>query len=222
MSLNYNEVVKKSLPSFIGSRLIPTLGISAVFLLMAHKIPADLAVFSYVLAAASVVSAFSSLLLATAGNKAAALTHRESALSNLFTGGFTLALFIAVLTSAICLVVTYLLSTSGTIQHWDRETFWTLSLIYVASTPLLVINSFLQLFLEATGKASQCTRGKTLITVLSCLSLTLIFTLVNSHALKYYAMSYFFVIELLTLIFLIRLSRGQRYYSLMHAKKNSG
>ncbi|VVO16745.1 hypothetical protein [Pseudomonas fluorescens] len=219
--MNYSQAVKKSLPAFIMARLTPTIGISIVFLLMAHKSAEDLPVFSYVLAAASVISAFCSIILAMIGNRAASLAHSPSAQRDLFTGGFTLALFIAALTSLACLSATYFILRTNGLQHLDREVFWTLSLIYIASTPLLVINNFLQLFLEATGKASSCANAKIVITTLCCTSLAVLFAIISSDEFKYYAMSYFLSAEFLTLLLLTKLTNGERYCSFILAKKTS-
>lgn len=216
--MSYRKTINKSLPAFISGRLIPTIGISAVFLLMAHKNAGDLAVFAYVLAVAAVISGFFSMILAMVGNRTASLAGNPSAQSAVFTGGLTLAMCVGALTCLACLLATYLISQTSGIQQMDRQTFWTLSLIYVASTPLLVINSFLQLFLEASGKASNYANARAL-TVLCCGGLLAgLFVIVSSEDFTYWAMSYFFVSELITLIFLIRLSGNQRYLSWTQAK----
>lgn len=219
--MSYNQAIKKSLPALICGRLIPTLGISAIFLLMAHKSPADLAVFAYVLAVTNVISVPFSLILATMGNKAAALTHNSRAQRDLFTGGFTLALLIGILACLGCLSITYFISETAGIQHVDKQAFCTLALIYTACSPLLVINTYLSLFLEATGKASDCANGRTVITLL-CVALLAILAVITSGAeFTYWAMLYFFATELLTLLFLLRLSRAQRYWCLPGARKIS-
>lgn len=200
---------------------MPTLGISAVFLLMVHKSPSDLAVFSYVLAAASLISAFFPLVLATVGNKAAGLTHSSSAQHELFKGGFTIAVCLALLTLGACLLATYLISKANGMQQINKDSYWALALIYISSTPVLVINNFLQFFLEATGKASRYSKTRTLITTCCAGSLAMLLVVVNSDDFKYWAMSYFFISELLTLIFLIRLSGNQRYFSWTHAKEHA-
>lgn len=220
--LSYRQAVRKSLPAFIAGRLIPTAGISIVFLLMAHKAPNDLAVFSYVLAVVTMVSAPSSLLLATIGNKTASLAHNTTAQRRLFTGGFTMALGIAILTPLICLLTVYFASRASGAQLQDKEAFWNLSIIYISSTPLVVVNSFLQLFLEATGKAAHYSRLKGFITCGSGVTLTLVALSAVSESFKYYAMSYFFITEGLTLCLLIRCLSDQRLYSLVQAKAVSG
>ena len=217
--MTYSQTIKKSLPAFISGRLTPIIGISAVFLLMAHKSPAELALFAYVLAAASVISGFFSLILATVGNKVAPLVDSPSAQRDVFTGGFTLALCLAVLTFLGCLLAADLISRTDSVLRMDRQAFWTLSLIYIASTPLLVINSFLQLFLEATGKAASYAKGKTLITVCCAGLLALLSLVISSNDFKYCATTYFLVTELLTFIFLIPLAGKQHYYSWAQAKK---
>jgi hypothetical protein len=219
--LNYNQSIKKSLPAFILGRMIPTLGISAVFLLMAHKSSDDLAVFAYVLAVASVISGFFTMILAMVGNKTASLAGSPSEQHDVFTGGLTLALCLGALACLTCLLVTYLISGADGIRQMNPQTFWTLSLIYIASTPLLVINSFLQLFLEATGKASGYANTRTTITVCCSGLLATLFVIVSAEDFTYWAMAYFFVTELLTLIFLIRLSGNQRYVSWTQAKEHS-
>jgi hypothetical protein len=219
--LNYNQSIKKSLPAFILGRMIPTLGISAVFLLMAHKSSDDLAVFAYVLAVASVISGFFTMILAMVGNKTASLAGSPSEQRDVFTGGLTLALCLGALACLTCLLVTYLISGADGTRQMNPQTFWTLSLIYIASTPLLVINSFLQLFLEATGKASGYANARSSITLCCSGLLAGLFVILSSEDFTYGAMAYFFVTELLTLIFLIRLSGNQRYVSWTQAKEHS-
>lgn len=222
MSLNYNNTLKKSLPALVRGRLIPTLGISAVFLLMANKSAEDLALFAYVLAVTNVISVPLSLILTTVGNRAAALSHNENAQRDLFTGAFTLALPIAALATSGCLSAVYFVSETAGIGHFNSKAFWTLSLIYTASAPLLVINTFLYLFLEATGKAHRCADGRVLITLLCGGTLALSAIVTDNIDFKYCAMSYFFATEILTLFFLITLSRGRRFYCWSLAKKTSG
>jgi hypothetical protein len=217
-TLSYNQTVQKSLPAFTIGRFIPTAGISIVFLLIAHKSPDALPVFSYVLAVATVVSAFSSLMLATVGNKAASLGHDIAARRDLFTGGFTLALCSAILTPAACLVAAYFARETSGAQFREENLFWNLSLIYISSTPLLVINTFLQLFLEATGKASRYSRTKTWVTCVCAATLTLSASFTTSNTFTLQAMSYFFITELLTLIILIRLVSDQNFCSFVQAK----
>lgn len=219
-SLTYSQTIRKSLPAFTLGRLTPTIGISAVFLLMAHKSPDDLAVFAYVLAAVSVISGFCSLVLAAVGNRVASLADSPSAQQDVFTSGFTLALCLAVLTFLGCLLATFLISKTGGIRHMDTQAYWTLSLMYVASTPLLVISGFLQLYLEATGKAAGYASARTSITVCCIGILAVLFAIVRIEDFKYWAMSYFFVSELITLIVLSRLSGNQRYLSWTQAKAN--
>jgi uncharacterized membrane protein len=217
--VSYSEVVRKSLPAFTLGRLTPAIGISTVFVLMAHKSAEDLPVFSYVLAAASIISAFFSLILATIGNRAASLAQNPAAQRDVFTGGFTLALIIATITYLACFSATYFISSADGLQDLDRDAFWTLVLIYIACTPLLVLNTYLQLFLEATGQASSCAKAKTAITLFGCIALAILFSVISSDNFKYYAMSYFTVTELLTLLYLINLTKDQRYCSLKSAKK---
>lgn len=218
---SYTQATIKALPAFVRGRLIPTLGISAVFLLVAHKSHADLAVFTYVLAVASVISGFFSMILALVGNKTVSLADTPSEQRNLFTGGLTLALCLGALACLFCLLATYSISKTNGIQQMDRQAFWTLSLIYIASTPLLVINSFLQLFMEGTGKASGYANTRSLITICCSGLLAGLFVVISTEDFKYWAMSYFFVTEMLTLIFLIRLSGDQRFASWAQAKEHS-
>lgn len=219
--MNYGQTLRHSLPAFILGRVTPTLGISAVFLLMAHKNPDDLAVFAYVLAVASVISGFFSMILAMTGNKTTSLSGSPSAQRAVFTGGLTLALCLGALVCLVCLLATYLIIRTDGIQHMDRQVFWTLSIVYIASTPLLVVNGFLQLFLEATGKASGYANARTSITVLCSGLLAVLLGVASTDDFKYWAMSYFFISELFTLIFLIRLSGNRHYFSWTHAKQHA-
>lgn len=216
--LSYSKIIKKSLSAFTLGRFLPTLGISAVFLFMAHKSPDYLAVFAYVLAVASVISGFFSMILAMTGNKTASLADDPEAQSALFTGGLTLAICVGGIGGLSCLLTAYLISATDGIQQMEEQVYWMLSLIYITSTPLLVINGFLQFFLEATGKASGCAKTRTSITILCSAFLALLMGTTSINDFKYWAMSYFFISELLALIFLIRLSGNQRYLSWTHAK----
>ena len=217
--MNYSEAVRKSLLAFTVGRLTPAIGISTVFVLMAHKSADDLPVFSYVLAAATIISVFFSLILATIGNRAASLAHNLAAQREVFTGGFTLALIIAMITYLACFSATFFISRADGLQGLDKDAYWTLALIYIACTPLLVINTYLQLFLEAIGQASSCARAKTTITLLGCILLTTLVTIISDSNFKYYATSYFLGSELLTSLYLISLTKDQNYYSLNSAKK---
>jgi hypothetical protein len=219
--LTYSQTLKKSLPAFILGRMVPTLGVSAVFVLMAHKSPHDLAVFAYVLAVASVISGFFALALATAGNKVASLTSSDAAQREIFSGGVTLAVCLGALSCVASLLVTFILTNTASIGQLDKQVFWRLSLLYMSSMPLLVLNSFLQLFLEATGKASSYANARTCITALCSGLLALLFVVAGTEAFKYWAMSYFLISELLTFTFLIRLCGDQRYFSWAHAKETS-
>jgi len=219
--LSYSKIIKKSLPAFTLGRLLPTLGISSVFLLMAHKSPDDLAVLAYVLAVASVISGFFSMILAMTGNKTASLAYHPEAQSALFTGGLTLAICVGGMGGLSCLLTAYLISATDSIQQMGQQVYWMLSLIYITSIPLLVINGFLQFFLEATGKASGCANARTSITVLCSAFLALLMGITSTDGFKYWAMSYFFISELLTLIFLIRLPGNQHYFSWTHAKEHA-
>jgi hypothetical protein len=219
--ISYNQTIKKSLPAFTFSRLLPTLGISNVFLFMAHKSPDDLAVFAYVLAIASVISGFFSMILAMAGNKTASAAGSSSAQSAVFTGGLTFAVCLGPLVGLACLLATYSISKTGGSQQMDIQVYWTLSLIYIASTPLLVINGFLQFFLEAAGKASGYASVRASITLVCIVFISVLFGVIHRDAFKYCAMSYFFISELLTLICLIRLSGNRHYFSWTHAKQHA-
>ncbi|SEJ88750.1 hypothetical protein [Pseudomonas sp. NFR16] len=219
MKLNHSSIIKKSLPAFFGARLAPMLGASAAFLLVAHKSPDDLSLFAYVLAVMSVVSTCCSLLFATTGNKAAELRGDKPALENFFSGGFTLASLVAFLAFLVCTAAAYLLDETESIKNLNTNAFWNLSLIYSFSIPLLIVNFFLQLFLEATGKAAICANRKIVITAAGFSGLIIGSLYVDSAAFTYYAMSYFFVAELLATLAFTNLIRHQRYLCFSHAKR---
>jgi len=160
------------------------------------------------------------MILAMTGNKTASLADHPEAQSALFTGGLTLAICVGGMGGLSCLMTAYLISTTDGIQQMGQQVYWMLSLIYITSTPLLVINGFLQFFLEATGKASGCANARTSITVMCSAFLALLMGITSADNFKYCAMFYFFISELLTLTLLIRLSDNQYYFSWTHAKEH--
>ena len=217
--MNYSQSILKTLPSFILSRFISLGGISLVFVLVAHKTPEHLALFSYVVALLSVISTVLPLFLATAGNEAASLMAKPADLHSFFSGGFTLSLLIGTLTAIVCTLSVQLATETSGVQQWDREAFWSLSALYILATPLIATNTFLYLFYESTGKANWVASIK-LKTTLGCSGfLAGSFLLSNAENFKFYAMIYFPLIELSTLFFLTSTPYQRRLFSIRNAKK---
>lgn len=193
-----------------------------MFVLLAHKAPEDLGMFSYTLALLSVISTVFPLVLATAGNKAASLIGQPSDLHDFFAGGFTLSLIVGILTATTCLLAVQLASEVSGTQQWDGRDFWSISLVYMMATPIIATNAFLQMFLEATGKATHFTLTKLKITLMCSMVLMLSYEYSDTDDFKYCAMLYFFLTELMTLLFLLKMSRQQRYVSIRYGKIFAG
>ncbi|WP_426116713.1 hypothetical protein [Pseudomonas sp. DSP3-2-2] len=219
--MTYHAFMKASLPAFTISRIIPWFGVSLALSLIAHRSPSDLAVFSYVLALFSVVSALLPMLLATSGNVTSSLSHNETARCDFFTAGFTIALFIAVISGLLCLGVFLCALNLSSMRNIDMQSLKILSLIYIPAVPLLSLNLFLQLFHEASGKSSECSRIKTFVTLVGTLGLLIMYECSTSELFTYGAMAYFLVTELAVLICLLKLSRPYKHFSFREAKNTA-
>ena len=219
--MTYHAFMRASLPAFIISRIIPWLGVSLALSLIAHRSPSDLAVFSYVLALFSVVSGLLPMLLATSGNVTASLSGNEAARCDFFTAGFTIALFIAVISGLLCLGVFLCALNLSSMRNIDMQSFKVLSLIYIPAVPLLSLNLFLQLFHEASGKSSHCSRIKAFVTLVGTLGLLIMYEYSTSELFTYGAMAYFLITELVVLICLLKLSRPYKHFSLREAKNTA-
>ena len=219
--MTYHAFMRASLPAFTLSRIIPWFGVSLALSLIAHKSPSDLAVFSYVLALFSVVSALLPMLLATFGNVTSSLSRNDSAKRDFFTAGFTIAVFLAVISGLLCLGVFLCALNFSSMRNIDMQTFKMLSLIYIPAVPLLSLNLFLQLFHEASGKSSECSRIKTFVTLVGALGLLMMYECSTSELLTYGAMAYFLITELAVLICLLKLSRPYKHFSFREAKNTA-
>ena len=219
--MTYHAFMRASLPAFTLSRIVPWFGVSLALSLIAHRSPGDLAVFSYVLALFSVVSALLPMLLATSGNVTSSLSHNETARGDFFTAGFTIALFIAVISGLLCLGVFLCALNLSSMRNIDMQAFKILSLIYIPAVPLLSLNLFLQLFHEASGKSSGCSRIKTFVTLVGTLGLLIMYECSTSKLFTYGAMAYFFITELAVLICLLKLSRPYKHFSFREAKNTA-
>lgn len=215
----YSQSIRTALAPFIMSRLIALSGISFVFILVAHKAPEDLGLFSYVLALLTVISTVFPLLLATAGNNAASLMDKPAELNSFFSGGFTLSLAVGALTAAACFLAVQVATNFSGTQHWDEESFWSISLVYILATPLIATNNFLQMFFESTGKANRVAETRLKITLFCSAVLMLSCVISNREDFKLCAMLYFPLSEAMTLLLLTKPLSKKRYYSPRDAKK---
>ncbi|CAB3852428.1 hypothetical protein LMG1861_01879 [Achromobacter piechaudii] len=206
----YAQNLKKNLWNFIASRLFPFLGVSIAAALLAHKNINDLPLFAYVLAIYSVVSTLFSMPLAAVGN---IYHYQKSKLSSqtIFEDGFKIALIFAICAFSVALLVFFFLSGPG-FKSIDKGKFYFLSIIYIPAIPLLVINTYLHIFYESTDGSYFCARIKRWCISIGCATLVLAFFISKREFFLYFALGYFFLIEMLILVFLIRLSKSQGYF----------
>lgn len=219
--MTYSTFMMASLPSFVIIRAIPVLGISFLFSLIAYKNPDDLAIIFYAVAFFSVIAATISMLLATVSNRVANIAKHPEKMDAFFSGGFTLSLLLGLAACVLCGVTLAVVLGLPSANALGSEALLGLSIIYIPAATLLPINVFLQSFSEASGKARQSAKLKLLITTISTVYLIICFYCCPADRYKYYAMSYFLLTELLTLIALLNLNKHLKYFSINEAKSMS-
>ncbi|WP_459742553.1 hypothetical protein [Pseudomonas sp. 3A(2025)] len=208
----------KSLPAFTLNRAFPLLGVSLIFSLIAHKNPTDLAIASYLLALFSIISAITSMLVATSGNITSLLINEEAKKRAFFTGGFTTALYLAAITLLLCSVALLTVVNFFNLDNIELHVFTALAMIYIPATTLLPLNVFLQLFHEANNKASHYSKIKIHITLVGSIFLIGAFIYTTEESFIYYAVSYFLITESLSFICLVIMSKGHGFISVAHAR----
>ena len=205
--MDYQQTLKKNLIAFITSRLTPYLGITLILTFQAHQNFSDLAVLAYLLATYSVPASLLAMLLAVVGNLVALNGSEFGKNQTLFRSGFTIAAALAACVFIICLTIHSLWITRLSINTANPLMPTSVSQIYLLSTPLLVINTFLFFFNEAYFQATSSSRIKIKAT-LSAIGLTLLtFFISDSKHFIYFAALFFVLLELLTLIMYVRLSK---------------
>jgi len=207
--MDYHQNLRKNLAAFIASRLIPYLGITVILVFQAHQSFSELSVLAYVLATYAVPVSLLSMLLAVVGNLVA--LNGSDFIKNqiLFRSSLTVAITLAACVFILCLAIHTLWITRLTINTVSTLTPTSVSQIYLLSTPLLVINTFLFYFNEAYSKARSCARIKITAT-LSAVGLTLAtFMTSRSEHFIYFAGLFFVLLELLTLIMYVHLSKDR-------------
>ena len=203
--MRYEEHMRGVLASFAISRFTPYCGITFLLAMVAHNQEGDLAFVAYVLAVYSVVAVMISMSLAATGNLIAGHIDSPIEKKDLFRGGFSASLVMAclalIISYAIFMLVEYLPGAG-----MDADKVAALSSIYIGAIPLLVVNTFLHFFHEASGAARLCSMIKAGVTVCSCAYLCGALYIVKGDYFIYWAMGYFLLSEALLLIALLRLS----------------
>ena len=203
--MHYEKYMCRSFLPFVTSRIMPYCGITFLLAMVAHNRASDLVFISYVLAIFSVVSVMASMSLGATGNLIAEQSDDIQVRARLFRGGFSVAVvmaLVALLVSYMVLVLTFYMP--GAQMNVDKVL--ALAAIYIGAIPLLVINTFLQFFHEASGEARTCSMIKTGTTICSCAYLCLAFLAVGDGSFVFWAMGYFLFGEAILLLCLLWLS----------------
>lgn len=107
----------------------------------------------------------------------------------------------------VCLAIHWLWITRMKIPTVDPLKLKNLSLLYLCSAPLLVINTFLFFFHEAYCRAASSAQIKLLATTASLVVTLSVFWASGSHNFIYFSGGFFVLLEALTLFLYRRLSR---------------
>ncbi|NBA94047.1 hypothetical protein [Pseudomonas sp. R5(2019)] len=203
---SYPDAMLRSMPAFMLSRAIPFLGIFLTFSTVAHRSPGDLAEFSYTLAIFAVITAITSMSLGATGNLAA---ERGASMNALFSSGLALCAAMTLLAVLLCVGVLVTSPHLPGLQKLSGSNFTALSLIYIACIPFLILNTFLHLFHESSGRPAICSKIRTICTLAGCgyLAATAHFARPEQFALL--AMGYFLTSEGLATLCLVLLSRSR-------------
>ncbi|WP_372439268.1 hypothetical protein, partial [Pandoraea sputorum] len=138
------------------------------------------------------------VLLSTVSNTVARIKIDAEKMDEFFSGGFTLSLALGFIACLLCTIALAIVLQLPSAEILGSATLVNLSIIYIPAATLLPINIFLQSFSEATGKAQQSAKLKTLITITGIIYLTASFSCCPPEQFKYYALPYFPVIETLS------------------------
>ena len=205
--MRYEKHMRSFLLPLVVSRIIPYCGIAFLLALAAHNLASDVALIAYILAFFSVLSVMVSMPLAGIGNLIAEHSEDPDDKKKLFSGGLGAALTMAAMAILFsCLLLAIILLLPG--AQMDVNKVYTLALIYSAAVPLLVINTFLHFFHEASGDARACSIIKAGTTLVACIGIFFVYSVSESNinAFVYWAMGYFLFGEVLLLVCLMGLS----------------
>lgn len=216
---SYTHAMRRTLVPLTTSRVMPYCGITFLLALTAHNRASDVALIAYVLAVFSVLSVVTSMSLGATGNLVAEYSADTPGRRRLFQGGFGVALAMALVAllvgSVLVSVVIYLPG-----AQMETSKIHTLALIYTAAIPLLVINTFLHFFHEASGDAAACSAIKSGSTALACVCLCIAYGTSGSDNFIYWAMGYFIFSEAVLLVCLLGLSwRRQLCFSPVYCRR---
>ncbi|MGH8601355.1 MAG: hypothetical protein ACREXR_00790 [Gammaproteobacteria bacterium] len=209
--MDYFRNFRENIAPFTISRLLPYLSITITIALQAHKNFSDLPMLAYLLATYAVPVSIISMSIAIIGNFVALNKGSFEKNNLLFRTGFTASLILAAITTAACLLVhLYWVSDSG-IYGVDAAKLKSMSFIYIASTPFLVINTFLFFFNEAYKKASSSTRIESISAAASFIFVFAAYALSEDNNFCYFSIASIVVCEILTLGMYAFLSKKRRF-----------
>ncbi len=203
--MRYEMHMRRTFIPFTTTRILPYCGITFLLALVAHNRASDVSLIAYVLAIYSVLAVIVSMSLGATGNLIAEHVGDPQEKARLFRGGFSVAMLmalVALLLGLLMLVFTVYLPGA----QMDVSSVYSLSAIYIGAIPLLVINTFLQLFHEASSDYQACSMIKSIVTVFSVLYLCVAFLMAGAAVFIYWAMGYFLFSEALLLLCLLSLS----------------
>ncbi|MFF7709193.1 hypothetical protein [Pseudomonas sp. NPDC007930] len=210
---------KVLLPMFIG-RLVPVLGITLVFSLVAHSSSAQLATFAYALASLSVLTALTSMCLSATGNVIAGQGQGERGAQQVFSSGLLLAAALALVGTLAAMALAQTLWRLPGAGHFDLPYLVNMAWLYVLCVPFTIANVFFQLFHEGAGFASRCATVRTCAAGISGGLLWVALWFFSGRDFALMAMGYFFLSECLAFLAFIRLARqrGLRFKPALDAQ----
>ncbi|MFA4846392.1 MAG: hypothetical protein WC654_07625 [Patescibacteria group bacterium] len=155
----------------------------------------------------AMISAPLSLPLSAVANIVASFAESETSLANLFRRGLSFTLILASISIVLAATVVFLLPYLANSRALDGNTLLILAAIYLPAMPLLVLNSYLHFYHEASGQTKACSRIKSVCVASACTYIAAAFVIVESENFTYIATSYFVIVEVLQLIGFFWLSR---------------
>ncbi|WP_300730242.1 hypothetical protein [Pseudomonas sp.] len=189
------------------------------YTLTGHNRPSDLAFIAYVLAIYSVLAVMVSMSLAATGNLVAEHANSPHEKMSLFRGGLSVAVIMASIALLVSLGLVMLMDCFPGAQMGVGKVKF-LAVIYVGAIPLLVVNTFLHFFHEASGDARACSMIKAGATALSLFYLVVVFFVVDVEHFIFWAAGYFLFGETVLLVCLVRLSWARELeFSPMHCRR---
>lgn len=193
--MTYIIYIGRHFLSMLVGRVMPMLGVTLMFVLLARNATFELASFAYVLASLSVVATIASMGLAAIGNLAAAASADGQDMQRLFSTGLFLAVTLAGIGTGVALLFSGWAPLLPGAQRLDPYLLGALSLTYAACIPFTIINFFFQLFFEGTGSASFCAMLRTVSTCVGIGYLMCVFFIFDGRGFAFSAMFYFFLVE---------------------------